>query len=106
MKRKFLASIGILSVAGMFARADEIGEKGKAIFKKNQLAVVTVELVLKTRFSRTGGSSGQSSESRQDVTGTVMDESGLTVLSLSATDPGQLFSDMSGGEDRGYKLDT
>jgi hypothetical protein len=87
--------------------ADELAEKGRAIYKKNQHAVVTVQLVLKSKMSMSGFG-GQSSESRQDVTGTVVDPSGLTVLALSATDPSALFqSMMSGGEeDSKIKMET
>src|SRR5438067_1951988 len=75
------------------SRADELTDKGKAIFKQNQRVVLTVEIVLKNKMSM-AGRSGESSESRQDVTGTVIDPSGLTVLSLSAIDPGQLLQNM------------
>src|SRR2546427_339577 len=57
-------------------RADELADKGKAIFKQNQHAVVTVQIVLKNRMSM-AGRSGESSESRQDVTGTVIDPAGF-----------------------------
>ena len=88
--------------------ADDIAEKGRAILTKNQHAVVTVELVLKNKIS-IPGAGGQSSESRSDVTGTVIDPSGLTVLSLSATDPGQLIQNIMSGmseEDMKFKMET
>src|SRR5438128_1466674 len=88
--------------------ADELAEKGRAIFKANQRSVVTVQLVVKTKFSMSGVG-GQSNEARQDATGTVLSPSGLTVLSLSATDPGQLMQSMMGGggdEDSKFKMDT
>ena len=90
------------------AGADEFAEKGRAVFKKNEHAVVTVQLVVKSKFSM-GGMGGQSSESRQDVTGTVLEPGGLTVLSLSATDPGQLMQSMMSGmgdEDSKFKMET
>ena len=96
-----------LSLARL-SHADELGEKGKAIFKKNQHVVVTVELVLKNKFSMSG-MGGQSNESRQDATGTVVDASGLTVMSLSATDPAQLLQNMMGGgsdEESRFKMET
>jgi S1-C subfamily serine protease len=76
--------------------ADEMAEKARAVFKIHQHAVVTVQLTLKSKLSMPGAG-GQSSESRQDVTGTVIDPSGLTVLSLSATDPAQLLQTIVGG---------
>jgi hypothetical protein len=87
---------------------DDLAEKGKAIFKKNQHAVVTVELVLKNKFSMSG-MAGQANESRQDATGTVVDPSGLTVMSLSATDPAQLFQNLmsaASDEDNRFKMET
>ena len=90
------------------SRADDIAEKGRAILAKNQHAVVTVQLVLKSKIS-IPGAGGQSSESRSDATGTVVDPSGLTVLSLSATDPGQLIQSMMGGmseDEMKFKMET
>lgn len=91
-----------------FCHADELAEKGRAIYKQHQHAVVTVQLVLKSKFS-VGGRGAESNESRQDVTGTLVDATGLTVLSLSATDPGQLLQAMLAGssdEDSKFKMET
>src|SRR5262245_3184341 len=88
--------------------ADDFAEKGRSIFKQHQHSVVTVQIVLKSKFSM-AGRGGESNESRQDVTGTVVDPSGLTVLSLSATDPGQMLQNMfSGGadEESKFKMET
>ena len=73
------------------ARADETTEKGRDIFKKNQHAVVTVSVVQKM------GASGRSAarEAKQEVTGTVVDPSGLTVVALSSCDPAELYRRMS-----------
>jgi hypothetical protein len=83
------------------ARADEIADKGRDIFKRNQHAVVTVQVVLKASNS-SGGRSSDPNESKNDVTGTVIDPSGLTVLALSACDPADLYRRIS--ED--YKIET
>jgi hypothetical protein len=85
-----------------------MADKGRVIFKKYQRSVVTVEIVLKSKVS-IPGMAGQSSESRQDVTGTVVGADGLTVLSLSATDPGQLWQSMMGGggdDEAKFKMET
>jgi len=88
--------------------ADELSQKGREIFKNNRHSVVTVQIVVKSKFSM-GGMGGQSNESRQDVTGTLIDSSGLTVLSLAATDPAQMMqnvmSSMSDDESK-FKLET
>ena len=75
-------------------RADEVAEKGREIFKQHQQAVVTVQVVLKVSYS----GAGKSTENRQDVTGTVLDPSGLTVLALSACDPTEMYQRMMAAE--------
>ncbi|MGO8701004.1 MAG: serine protease [Limisphaerales bacterium] len=74
-------------------RGDELADKGRDIFKKNQHAVVTVQVVLKSTSSGNGRSSNPT-ESKQDLTGVVIDPSGLTVLALSAVDPTELYRRM------------
>lgn len=89
-------------------RADELADKGREIFKNNQRAVVTVQVVMKTKYSM-GGMGAQDNESKQDLTGTVVDPSGLTVLALSSTDPGSMLQNMMAGmsgEDAKFKLET
>jgi S1-C subfamily serine protease len=73
------------------ARADEVSDKGREVFKKHQRAVVTVQIVQKLTAP---GSSSESRETKQDITGTVMDASGLTVLALSAADPTEMLRRM------------
>ncbi len=80
--------------------ADELADKGRAVFKQYQHTVVTVSIVLKSKIS-VGGMGGQSNEARQEVTGTVLDSSGLIVLALSATDPGQLMQTFLAGAEGG-----
>src|SRR5438270_3597457 len=103
-----LIAAAMPSFLGTPCRADDLADKGRAIFKMHQHTVVTVELVLKSKMS-IGGRGGEANESRQDVTGTVVDPSGLTVLSLSATDPGQMLQTiMAGGSDEEskFKMET
>src|SRR5438445_11026651 len=91
--------------------ADEMAEKARAVFKKNQSSVVTVQLVVKSKMGFAGGG-GDSRESKQEVSGTVIDPSGLTAVSLSSTDPTSLLQGfMSGfggdGEDNfKFKMDS
>jgi S1-C subfamily serine protease len=97
-----------LSVASALCSADELAEKGRDVFKKYRHSVVTVQIVVKTKFSM-GGMGGQANESRQDVTGTIIDPSGLTVLSLAATDPGQMVQSVMSGmsdDDSKFKFET
>src|SRR5580658_4243780 len=90
-----------LSFLAVAAHADELADKGRAIFKANHLAVVTVQVVLKVTSS-SGERSSSPRESKQDLTGTVIDPSGLTVLALSAVDPMELYRRMSDE----YKVET
>jgi S1-C subfamily serine protease len=89
MYRKFIAGAGAICVTLSLivsSLADDLATRGRAILDANDKAVVTVQVVLK---SSAGG--GGPSESKQDLTGTVIDPSGLTVLALSACDPTELY---------------
>jgi S1-C subfamily serine protease len=86
-------------------RADDFSDQGRTIFQKNQHAVVTVMTVLKSKFT-VAGKEGQSSESRDEVTGTIVAPSGLTVLSLSRFDPGQLMQKMAGEGEQRFKMES
>lgn len=92
-----IASLCLLGpwIAPSFAR--DITEKGRDIFNKTRLAVVTVEVVVKA-----SGPGGRSGESKQDITGTVVDPSGLTVVALSACDPAEMYRRVS----QEYKVQT
>ena len=82
----------LLASLAVPSHADEVAEKGREVFKKNQHAVVTVQEVLK--MSAGGGS--RANEAKQDLTGTVLDPSGLTVLALSECDPSEMYQRMLG----------
>ncbi len=84
VKTSVAATLALSSV--LLTQADEITDKGRDIFKKQQKAVVTVQVVQKISLSA-GGNAAEPREAKQDITGTVMDASGLTVLALSAADP-------------------
>ena len=92
-----IASLCLLGTGISFSFASEIVEKGREVFNKERLAVVTVEVVLKAT-----GPGGRSSESKQDITGTVVDSSGLTVVALSACDPAEMYRRVS----QEYKIQT
>jgi hypothetical protein len=85
------AACALLAATG---HADELGDKGRDIFHKNQHAVVT---------DSRGGRSSNPSEIKRDLTGTVIDPSGLTVLALSSVDPAELYRRVS---DEYNKIET
>jgi len=89
-----------LAGAAVSCQASELAEKGREIFNQNQHAVVTVQVVLKL------SSGGRSRENRQEITGTVVDPSGLTVLALSAADPNEMYQRMVGDQGSQDKLET
>jgi len=98
----FLFATVLLAADAMTpGRADELAEKGRDIFKKHQHAVVTVQVVVKMSYS----GAGRTTENRQDLTGTVVDPSGLTVLALSACDPSEMFQRMMSDEAAKSRLD-
>jgi hypothetical protein len=88
----------LLSAAALLpAQADDTAGKGRDIFKKYQRAVVTVQESVKATAA--GGRSG---EANLEITGTVIDPSGLTVVALSSCDPYELRRRMTPD----YKVDS
>lgn len=88
------------------ALADETAEKGRKVLEAEKDIVITVELVVKQKFSFGGGPSDES-EMKIEATGTVIGEDGLTVVSLTETDPSALFENMMSGMGGGdFKFDS
>jgi S1-C subfamily serine protease len=86
-----------LGTGGVTLNADEVGDRGRQVFDTHRRAVVTVQVVMKTKMSLPG-LGGQDNESKSDVTGTVIAPDGLTVIALSSVEPNSLLeSIMSGG---------
>ena len=65
------------------------------VVKKWQDAIVNVRVVLKTRMSM-GGREMQSADDSVDAVGTVIDPSGLTVMSLGSLNPGAMMNKIVG----------
>jgi S1-C subfamily serine protease len=85
IKTLIAASLLFAAIApSLPVRADDFSEKGRDVFAKNQHAVVTLQVVQKVTAR------GKSSENKLETTGTVVDPSGLAVLSLSSCDPSEL----------------
>ena len=77
-------------VSGNNVWADKAAEKGKELLKKNQDAVVTVKLVIKISMY------GQSRDNTTEATGVIIDDTGLTVSSLTTTDPSSIWGSLMG----------
>jgi S1-C subfamily serine protease len=89
-----VAIVGLLaSPAG--ARGQDDRSAAREVVKKWQDAVVNVRVVLKTRMSM-GGREMQSTDDSVDAVGTVVDPSGLTVLSLGSLNPAAMMSKIMG----------
>ncbi|HUI05563.1 MAG TPA: serine protease [Verrucomicrobiae bacterium] len=90
MKCSTYVSCLAVAVAGVWAtvpaQADDAAKAGRDILAKYQNAVVTVKLAIKQSMSMGGRES--KTESKTETTGTIIDPSGLTVVSLMTTDPG------------------
>ena len=67
----------------------------REIVKRWQAAVVNVRVVLKMRIS-VGGREMQSMDESLEAVGTVIDPSGLTVMSLGSLNPGSMMNKMMG----------
>ena len=95
-----------LSFTPFVASADEVAVRGRAILNEHRDAVVTIALVVQQRMSFPGSPS-RSEESKSEATGTVISPTGLTILSLSETDPSALLEAMMGPSGpQGLKMET
>jgi S1-C subfamily serine protease len=84
----------LMASAGLPAQQDERAA-ARDLVKKWQDAVINVRVVLKMRIS-VGGREMQSMDDSVDTVGTVIDPSGLTVLSLGALNPGAMMNKVMG----------
>jgi hypothetical protein len=83
---RFFGLVAAITLAMCPAQADETAKSGREVLAKCQGAVVTVKLAIKQSVSMGGRDS--KTESKSETTGTMIDPSGLTVVSLMTTDPG------------------
>jgi hypothetical protein len=86
------------------AFADDAAEAGRRVLSKNQDAVVTVKLVVAYSVSYSGRD--QQSESKTEAVGTVIDPSGLTVISLTAIDPSAMLKARMHNAQADLKIDS
>ena len=103
----WVAMAAVAGVVVLSAHADEAAVAGRSVLDAHKTAVVTVALVIKHQMSMPGSGS-QEQEEKTEATGTVIDPSGLTVLSLSQTDPSALIQSMMGdaGDNGGMKIES
>jgi S1-C subfamily serine protease len=97
VKRRVMGAgvaMAVLSMATGIHAQDERAA-ARELVKKWQDAVINVRVVLKMRIS-VGGREMQSMDDSVDTVGTVIDPSGLTVLSLGALNPGAMMNKVMG----------
>ena len=105
IRRSALGALAAVMAAGILAApidAQDDRAAGREIVKKWQSAIVNVRVVLKMRVS-VGGREMQSMDESVETVGTVIDPSGLTVLSLGALNPGAMMNKMMGGSGSGQE---
>jgi hypothetical protein len=101
MKLKIILAMAA-GCAVLSVRADDVADKGREVFKKNQKGIVTVQVVQKMTFS-SGGRTSEPRETKLDLTGTVLEGNGLTVLALSSCDPTEMYRRVYGDQ---YKVES
>jgi hypothetical protein len=93
-----------LALTTVSAYSQNVKEAGQKIREDNKGSVVTVKLVVNMKYSFPGSPS-QEQEQKLDVTGVIVDPSGLAVLALSQSDPTSLFANqMPDGMDMEVEL--
>ncbi len=88
-----LAAVAVLTAPQMSAQ--DARAAARDVVKKWQGAVVNVRVVLKTRMAM-GGREMSSADDSVDAVGTVVDPSGLTVMSLGSLNPGAMMNKIVG----------
>ena len=94
------AVLAIVCAAPVPAQAQDGRDAMRTVAKKWQDAVVNVRVSLKVRMSM-GGREVQSMDDTVEAVATVIDPSGLTVMSLSSLDPGAMMSRLMGAASQG-----
>lgn len=95
-----------MSLTTAHAADTTVKEKARGVLAKHKEAVVTVKLVISTKMNMMGIQSHKS-ENKSEITGTIIDPSGLTVVSNFSTDPTAIMRSMSfsmGGQN--MKMET
>jgi S1-C subfamily serine protease len=104
MGRKAALLLVILAVPSWAGAQADSRAAARELVRKWQEAIVNVRVTLKMRMSMAGREMNQSDDA-VDTVGTVIDPSGLTVLSLGSLNPGAMMNKVlgsmaQGGQDR------
>lgn len=90
----------LLLLPSVELRAQDPRAAARDVARQWQDAIVNVRVVLKTRMSM-GGREMQAADDSVDAVGTVIDGSGLTVMSLGALNPGAMMGKIVGASTGG-----
>lgn len=85
------------------AFGDDEAQAGRQTVSKYQDAVITVQLVISTSMSMEGAQPDKK-EDKVETTGTIVDPSGLAVVSLASIDPTEAMSRMMPEEMKDLKI--
>ncbi len=105
LRRRIGVAVVIGAIAFWSASAgaqDADRAAARNLVAKWQEAIVNVRVVLKMRMS-VGGREMQSMDDSVESVGTVIDPSGLTVLSLGSLNPGAMMNKLMGGASSGQE---
>ncbi|MFP6581971.1 MAG: serine protease [Candidatus Hydrogenedentota bacterium] len=110
MKSTFTLTLALLTAftfTSQLSHADDLASKGRTILEARKATVITIELVINQKFSFPGMPSDDM-EMKIEATGTLIGADGLTVVSLTETDPSALFESMMAGMGQmdGFKIDS
>jgi S1-C subfamily serine protease len=98
--------VGSILVVSGAVEAQDSSAAGRKILESTKNAVIKVKLVVQQKMLM-NGKEMQSSESKSEVTGTVVDPSGLVAVSLSSVDPSKLMDVVMGNMNMGEnKVET
>lgn len=89
-----VAAALICALAAGAAMAADDAAQGRGIATKWSPAIVKIQIVVKIGMSFMG--QGETRENKQEVTGVVIDPSGLTLVSLAETNPADVLGGMFG----------
>jgi len=98
-------ALGALALCPGRAAADAAAEQGRKILDENRAAVVTLQIVINQKMSFQGSAS-QNRETKTESTGTVISAEGLTIMSLSETDPSSIIETMMAGSGQNIQMET
>ncbi len=91
----FCLSSVLLGAGAASAQTQDEGAVLTSLVEKKLPSYVSVRVLLKTEFK--GGGATRDADSRSEMTGVVVDKSGLIMLSSASLNPNKFFSELFGG---------